>query len=90
LKLWAKFQSGGGYNGIWRNYVMELTLIAVSIIACIIAGDRKKRREMKERHERCRRLTYGPFHSQKSNVIDIRELAGRAALLRPGFYGDQN
>ena len=45
---------------------MELTLIAVSIIACIIAGERKKRREMKERHERCRRLTYGPFHSQKA------------------------
>lgn len=69
---------------------MELTLIASSIILCIIAGERKKRKEMKARHERCRRLTYGSYHKQNCNVINFRELAERTVLLRSGIHGNQN
>jgi hypothetical protein len=68
---------------------MEVTLAALVIICIVVCERRKYRKQLRQKHARCRRLTYNSNPAaQKSGVISFRELAERAALLRSGCRGD--
>ncbi len=60
---------------------MEVTLVVLIIASVVLLEKINEKKQQRQRHERCRRLTYGAA-PQNNGVISFRDLSERAALLR--------
>lgn len=70
---------------------MEVILAAACVLLFAFSGAKRKTKKLRERHERCRRLTYGKNPMLRQGcVISFHELAERSALIRSCCRNAQN